>query len=60
MVDYTDVGRDTGTKTVKVLSSFNLEAFLHALQSRSAGVGGRGSRGVGWRVDVSQEWSIPV
>ena len=60
MVDYTDVRRDTGTKTVKVLSSFNLEAFLHALQSFSAGVGGRGDRGVGWRVKVSQERNIPM
>lgn len=31
MVDYTDVGRDTGTKPVKVLTSHH-EAFLHASQ----------------------------
>ena len=38
-VGYTDARRDTGTKTVQVLSHFNLEFFLHALQSCRARVG---------------------
>lgn len=44
MVDYTDVGRDTGTKPVKVLASHH-EAFLHASRALGALEGRSGESG---------------